>query len=127
MPVMVLTATGSVVLAVQAMQLGAQDFLEKPADPDVMVEKITKLVAADAIRRDALAKPLATRRLLAQLTDRESQVLELLCEGKSTKEMALILRISGKTVSIHRGHLLKKMQVCSATELVQRVLRAHAA
>ncbi len=127
MPVMVLTGAGSIAMAVTAMQLGARDFVQKPIDPAGMLAKIRKLVAIDAVRREALAKPIAAKRLLAQLTHREREVLELLCEGKSTKQMALILQISGKTISIHRGRLLKKMQVSSATELVQLVLRAQAA
>jgi FixJ family two-component response regulator len=118
MPVVVLSGTGSVPLAVQSMHLGVYDFLEKPADHEVLLEKLREALELDAARRDKDAVAAEARRRLAELTDRERQVFELICEGKSNKQMAATLGISIKTVSIHRWHMMRKMQATNAAEVM---------
>lgn len=127
MPVIILTGSGNVAAAVECIKLGALDFLEKPVDHEVLLARLRYALASDAARREKDSETASLRRRVALLTDREREVLNFLCEGKSTKEMASRLSISTKTVSIHRWHLMKKMQVGSATEAVRLAHDAHAA
>lgn len=121
MPVIVLSGTGNISVAVQSMKLGVHDFLEKPVDQKVLLEKVREALAIDvAFRAQATRKSLVQIRL-DRLTDREREVLHLLCEGKSSKQMSMMLNISVKTVAIHRWHMMKKMQASSATEAVHMV------
>ncbi len=127
MPVIVLTGVGSIASAVQSMKLGARDFLEKPIDHQDLLQKVHQALASDAAHRERADQMSEMRQRISQLTQRERQVLKLLCEGNSSKQMGLKLNISAKTISIHRWHLMKKMGAASATEAVQFALRAGAA
>ena len=116
-PVIVITGHGEVPLAVQAMKLGALDFIEKPFEPHALLASI----------RDALtaaAGPAATtdpeiRRRLERLTPRERQVLEQLVMGRSNKAIARDLSISPRTVEIHRARVMEKMRAGSLPQLVR--------
>jgi FixJ family two-component response regulator len=125
MPVIMMTGSGNVGLAVECMKLGAEDFLEKPVNHETLLTRVRDGLAQDLTRRVQLEQETTLRRRVAQLTDREREVLQLLCEGKSSKEMAAQLSISIKTVSIHRWHLMKKMQAGNATEAVNLAYRAN--
>jgi len=126
MPTMILTACGTVTAAVDCMKAGACDFLEKPIEPKILLEKVQELLDRDTVNRARAARSTAMKQRVNKLTDREREVLGLLCEGNSTKQMAYKLNISIKTVSIHRWHLMKKMQVSSATEAVHFAFHAQA-
>jgi two-component system, LuxR family, response regulator FixJ len=125
-PVIVMTGNGTVVTAVQCMKHGADDFLEKPIDPVSLLVSIHDALARDAARRERELQETTLKKRFDKLTIRERDVLRLLCEGKSSKEMAAKLSISIKTVSIHRWHLMKKMQAGNATEVVNLAYRANA-
>jgi two-component system response regulator FixJ len=127
MPAIILTGSSAVSEAVESMKLGAREFLEKPVDHKILLEKVRECLAMDAEHRASTKRQAALKSRADKLTDREKEVLRLLCEGKSSKEMAAKLNISVKTVSIHRWHLMKKMQVGSATEAVRVAYDAHAA
>jgi two-component system response regulator FixJ len=127
MPVIIVTGKGDVPTAVQCLKMGVHDFLEKPVDHDVMLAKIRECHAADAARRADDAEHADARSRLRQLTERERDVMQLICTGHSTKQIAARLGISDKTVSVHRWHLMKKLQAGSATEVVHIAHRAHAA
>ena len=127
MPAIAFSGFGTVATAVETMKLGVRDFLEKPVQPEVLLEKVRESLAADVERRLRDACKADVKNRVALLTDRERQVLNLICEGKSTKEIAATLDISTKTVSIHRWHLMRKMQAGSATEVVSLAYRARAA
>jgi len=127
MPAIILTGSGAVHEAVECMKLGARDFLEKPVDHKVLLEKVLDCLAADVEHRASAMQQAALKGRVEKLTEREKKVLQLLCEGKSSKEMAAKLHISVKTVSIHRWHLMKKMQVGSATEAVCLAFLVNAA
>jgi len=126
MPTMILTATDTITTAVACMKAGACDYLEKPVDPPLLLEKVMELLDLDTAHRANAVQRTAVNQRVDQLTDREREVLGLLCEGNSTKQMAHKLDISIKTVSIHRWHLMKKMQVNSATEAIHLALSARA-
>jgi RNA polymerase sigma factor (sigma-70 family) len=119
MPIIILTGRANVPAAVECMKLGVADFLEKPIEHGILLAKIRELLAIDVHRREQREKSARLKQRVDRLTDREREVLSLLCEGKSTKEIAAQINISIKTVSIHRWHLMKKMQVGSATEAVR--------
>jgi two-component system response regulator FixJ len=124
MPVIVLSGSATVASAVESMKMGAYEFLEKPVDHGDLLASVREAIAIDAERhaRRVLQDDAQTR--LALLTDRERQVLDLICEGQSNKQMAMALNISVKTVAIHRWHLMTKLRTASATEAVHLALRA---
>jgi two-component system response regulator FixJ len=123
-PVIVMTGHGDVPLAVEAMKLGAFDFLEKPFDDEVLIERIKAALAlgATAIEADKQAREVARR--LESLTARERQVLEKLIAGQPNKAIGRDLEISPRTVEIYRANVMHKMKASSVSELVRLTLRA---
>ncbi|MDZ5451235.1 response regulator FixJ [Labrys sp. ZIDIC5] len=126
LPVIVMTGHGDVPLAVEAMKLGAMDFMEKPFEDERLInilhaafEQSTKAtkVAADA-------SDLAAR--LASLSPRERQVLDGLVAGLSNKEIAREYEISPRTVEVYRANVMMKMQAGSISELVRQAIRSGA-
>jgi two-component system response regulator DctR len=117
LPVIFLTGHGDVPTAVATVKRGAFDFVEKPFSNNALVDRIEQALAAS---RDALAARdseggLRTR--LAELTEREREVMQLVVEGKPNKLIADALDISVRTVEVHRARVFDKMQVKSAVEL----------
>lgn len=121
LPVIVLTGHGNVQVAVHAMKAGAVDFIEKPFNNELLLDRVQKAVAKsvdtyeDRIKRDEI---LNRRKLL---TPRERQVLDLVVAGESNKGIARHLHISEKTVEIHRANVMGKMQAKSLADLVKIV------
>jgi two-component system response regulator FixJ len=124
LPVIVVTGHGDVPLAVRAMKAGAVDFLEKPFDGEIMLDTVQRALTRSKQTRGqtALAELAASR--VALLTPREKDVLEHLVAGNSNKVIAYELAISPRTVEIHRGHLMEKMQARSLSNLIQMALAA---
>ena len=125
LPIIVLTGHGNVPTSVRALKAGAIDFLQKPAPPKVLLERIRA-----ALEIDGQARATATQRedvigQLAHLTPREREVMELLLDGKASKEIADALRLSVRTVEGHRRMVFMKMNVSSATQLVRIVMNAR--
>jgi FixJ family two-component response regulator len=110
LPVIFLTAHGSIPLSVQALKAGAADFLEKPADGAALIERVRNALAGDA---DAAR----VRERFGQLTGREREIMAHVAAGLSNKEIARRLDISHRTVEVHRARLLEKMGARSAVEL----------
>lgn len=118
-PVLVMTGHGDVPTAVEAMKLGADDFVEKPFAEDALLqslERLSKLLdeQANHARRRAESK-----RKVESLTQREREVLQGLIAGYSNKEIALKLSLSVRTVESYRADMMKKMEVSSVAELVR--------
>jgi two-component system, LuxR family, response regulator FixJ len=124
LPVIVVTGHGDVPLAVEAMKLGAIDFIEKPFDDEVMLASIRAVLArgqdADARDRDRVD---AVERI-ARLSGREKDVLEGLVAGKPNKVIAYDLGISPRTVEFYRANVMTKTQASSLSELVRLTLLA---
>ncbi len=120
--VIVMTGHGDIPVAVQAMKAGAVDFLEKPFEEDVLLESVRRaLERASSIGNHADAAKEAQAGL-AQLTDRERQVLDLIVAGKANKVIAYELSISPRTVEIHRARVMEKMAANNLAALVRKVL-----
>jgi len=116
-PAIMLTAHGDVPHAVAAIKLGALDFMEKPFDDAVLLARVEKLLQQDEAKRAAHQRRQRVDALLAQLTEREGEVMQLVLQGKLNKQIAEELSISMKTVEVHRSRVFEKMGVKSAVEL----------
>jgi FixJ family two-component response regulator len=126
-PVIFITGHGDVPMAVEAMQHGAFDFLQKPFRDQDLIDRVQKALARDAETRAALQKHGQIRQRLEALTPREKEVLELLTLGKQNKVMAGDLGLSQRTVEIHRAHVMEKMGATSVAQLVRMVIDAREA
>lgn len=117
LPVVFLTGHGDVPTAVAAVKRGAFDFVEKPFSDNALVDRIEKALAisASAIERRRARDGL--RKALADLTEREREVMRLVIEGRPNKLIADALNISVRTVEVHRARVFEKMDVKSAVEL----------
>jgi two-component system, LuxR family, response regulator FixJ len=123
-PVIVITGHGDVPLAVEAMKVGAADFLEKPFDDDVLLSSVrTALAQRDGDKRRHGERAEIESRL-AVLSPRERDVLSGLVSGRANKQIAYDLGISPRTVEIYRANLMNKMQAGSLSELVRMALIA---
>jgi two-component system, LuxR family, response regulator DctR len=117
LPVIFLTGHGDVPTAVAAVKRGAFDFVEKPFSNNALVDRIELALHISAL---AIGERQAQRRLaqtLAELTERENDVMQQVIEGKPNKLIADALNISVRTVEVHRARVFEKMDVKSAVEL----------
>lgn len=122
LPIIVLTGHGTVPTSVRALKAGAVDFLQKPAPPKMLLERVRAAIELDRQTRATAAEGAAVTEQLAHLTPREREVMELLLAGKSSKEIASALGVSVRTVEGHRRVVLSKTHVSSAAQLVRMVL-----
>ena len=125
LPIIFVTGHGDVPMAVDAMQRGAVDFVQKPYREEELLGKIQQAITADAENRADLEEKDKIRAKLADLTPRETQVMELMIEGKANKVIAYDLDISQRTVEIHRARVMEKMGVRSLAHLVRMVMAAE--
>ncbi len=123
-PVIVITGHGDVPLAVEAMKIGAVDFLEKPFDDEVLLTSVRS--ALNQLDRDhkRQAERSDIEARLATLSNRERDVLDGLVAGLANKQIAYDLGISPRTIEIYRANLMTKMQAASLSDLVRMALVA---
>jgi FixJ family two-component response regulator len=121
-PIVFITGHGDVRMAVRAVQAGAIDFLEKPFHDQDLLDKIQLGLARDAQWRRGADAHAAIQQRIDSLTPRESEVLDLLVKGRSTKQIADTLALSCKTVEFHRGRLMEKMHTRTVQELMGLLL-----
>ena len=121
-PVIVITGHGDVSLAVEAMKIGAVDFLEKPFDDEVLLASVESALRQrhGEIKRQIERTEIEAR--LAALSPRERDVLGGLVAGRANKQIAFDLGISPRTVEIYRANLMNKMQAGSLSDLVRMAL-----
>ncbi len=124
LPVIVITGHGDVPLAVEAMKLGAADFLEKPFDDDLLIESVRAALSRDADTAKRKAAVAGITDKLNALSKREREVLEGLVAGKPNKTIAFDLGISPRTVEIYRANLMTKMSANSLSDLVRMAMLA---
>jgi two-component system, LuxR family, response regulator FixJ len=122
LPVIFITGHGDVPMAVQAMKNGAFDFLQKPFRDQELLDRVSRGIQSDAQARDALSKREELRRRHDTLTPREKEVMELIVAGKANKVIAFDLRLSERTVEIHRARVMEKMGTRSVAHLVRMAL-----
>ena len=123
-PILIMTGHGDVPLAVEAMKLGAVDFLEKPFEDDRLITMIESAIrqAEPAAKNEAMSQDIAGR--VASLSPRERQVMEGLVAGLSNKLIAREYDISPRTIEVYRANVMTKMQAGSLSELVRLAMRA---
>ena len=127
LPCIVMSAYGDVAMTRNALKAGAVDFLEKPFDDiDVLVEVIHNAISIDETRRRESSAHRQITDRLARLTARERDVMRLLVEGHSNRQVASELGISPRTVEVYKARLLEKLQVRTITDLVRIALGATA-
>lgn len=124
LPAIVITGHGDVPMAVEAMKAGAIDFIEKPFEDEVLLEAVARAVAELQKRPRGKDDIAAVRQRLAQLTERERQVMAGIVAGLPNKTIAYDLDISPRTVEVHRANVMVKMNAKSLPELVRMVLAA---
>jgi FixJ family two-component response regulator len=125
LPLIAMTGQGDVPLAVRAMKAGAVDFIEKPFGDQDMLRLIVQCLELDRANRARQLEAAAAAQRLAGLTEREAEVMDLILAGRLNKQIADVLNISIKTVEVHRGRIMDKMQVRTVAELVQTVMRGR--
>jgi two-component system response regulator FixJ len=123
-PILIMTGHGDVPLAVEAMKLGAIDFMEKPFDDDRLSGMIEAAIrqAEPAAKDDTVTQNIVAR--IATLSPRERQVMEGLIAGLSNKLIARDYDISPRTIEVYRANVMTKMQAGSLSELVRLAMRA---
>jgi FixJ family two-component response regulator len=121
-PVIFITGHGDVPMAVEAMRLGAFDFVQKPFRDQELIDRVQQALGRDAETRRDLQEDTQAKSRLESLTPREREVLHLMVSGQANKVMAQELGLSQRTVEIHRAHVMEKMNVRSLAQLVRTVV-----
>ncbi|EGV18426.1 response regulator FixJ [Thiocapsa marina] len=126
LPVILITGHGDVSMAVKAMKAGAVDFIEKPFHDEDLLRSIRRALEDDQRQRAGQAARADIAARLAELTPREHEVMAMVTDGKSNKDIAAALGVSAKTVEAHRARVMEKMRADSLAELVRMALIAGA-
>jgi FixJ family two-component response regulator len=121
-PVIFITGHGDIPMAVEAMQHGAFDFLQKPFRDQDLIDRIQRAIERDVRNRAQLLEKDKIRARYESLTPREREVLALVTAGKANKVMAADLGVSQRTVEIHRARVMEKMEAASLAQLVRMVM-----
>lgn len=120
-PVIFLSAHGDVPAAVNAMQLGAIDFLQKPFNSQTFLDSVNRAIRLARAAYAQHARESDTQTILARLSEREKDVLEAMLRGQTSKEIAKSLGISPKTVDVHRANMMHKLKVATYRDLLNMV------
>ncbi|MFZ2142785.1 MAG: response regulator FixJ [Xanthobacteraceae bacterium] len=123
-PVIVITGHGDVALAVEAMKIGAADFLEKPFDDEALLASVRSAINSHGREQQRHNERGEVEGRLATLSKRERDVLDGLVAGLANKQIAFELGISPRTIEIYRANLMTKMQAASLSDLVRMALIA---
>jgi len=122
LPLIFMTGHGDVGMAVARMKLGAVDFLEKPFDDKQLISTVENAFNQARVKQNDAQRREQRQELLARLTPREQQVLELIAAGRLNKQIAGDLNISIKTVEAHRANIMDKFEVRTMADLMRRFL-----
>jgi FixJ family two-component response regulator len=124
LPIIFITGHGDVPMAVDAMQKGAVDFIQKPFRDQDLLDRIRQALKTDKKRRKEQQKYAEVAERLSRLTNREREVFDLVVTGKPNKVIAYELGVSQRTVEIHRARVMEKMQARSLADLVKMHMTA---
>ena len=119
LPVLLITGHGDVAMAVRAMKMGAVDFIQKPFNDQVLLDKIQKSVGLHRLRMEQVALSVDIDDRIRRLSPREAHVMERVVVGKSNRSIAAELGLSPKTIEVHRARVMEKMKAKSLPELVR--------
>jgi len=119
LPIIFITGHGDVRMAVEAMQKGAVDFIQKPFRDQDLLDRIHHALKADRERRVEQRQHSEVAERVARLTNREFEVFDLVVTGKANKVIAYELGVSQRTVEIHRARVMEKMEARSLADLVK--------
>jgi two-component system response regulator FixJ len=122
-PIILITGHGDIEMAVSAIKLGAFDFIEKPFDESRLLESIKNATSHSQRKLDEITEMANLRTRFDSLTDRQREVMALAATGISNKEIGIKLRISDRTVEIHRAWMMQKMGARNLAELVRMEIR----
>lgn len=117
-PIVFLTGHGDIPMAVRAVQAGAVDFLEKPIQGAVLLERVQRALVLDQEWRQTQGRTQAIQQRYAHLSTRERECMALAVSGLTSKEIARELGISPRTVEVHRTHVMHKMGAANLADLV---------
>ncbi len=123
LPILFLTGHGSIPMSVRAMRNGAFDFIEKPFSDQALLDRVQDAVTRAAELHRQQRHNRSIDQLLALLSPREREVLDLLIDGLSSREIGQELGISKKTVEVHRCHIREKLGIGSVAEMMRLVLK----
>ncbi|MEQ6434698.1 response regulator [Comamonas sp. w2-DMI] len=119
-PVIMLTGHGTVEMCRRAFKAGAAEFLEKPVDDELLIEALQAAVRQHVRSRERHQADRQARERYAQLSGREREVLGLIVEGLTNKEIGRALALSPRTVETHRANLFAKLEADSLAQLIRR-------
>jgi len=126
-PVIFITGHGDVPMAVEAMQHGAFDFLQKPFRDQDLIDRVQRALQRDALLRSQLHETDRIREYVGSLTAREREVLDLMVAGRANKVMAAELGVSQRTIEIHRARVMEKLHARSLAQLVRMIMEVRRA
>ncbi len=121
-PVILITGHGDIAMAVAAMKEGAVDFIEKPYDAEWLIASIQNALEAEQKSRSMENQRLELLERIAELSPRQLEVMSLVAEGLSSKQIALRLGISPRTVENYRAWVMERMNASNVADLVRKVL-----
>lgn len=125
MPIIFMTGYGDISMSVRAMKAGAVDFLSKPFRDQDLLDAVLSAIERDGVRRREQQRHTGVTTRYETLTAREKEVLEAVIAGLMNKQIAFQLGISEITVKLHRGNVMRKMEVKSVAELVRSMEQAR--
>ncbi len=122
LPIIFITGQGDIPMAVEAMHVGAFDFIQKPFRDQDLLDRIDQALAAREEQEQQSARKKTIQKQLQTLTPREQEVMQLVVRGAANKVIAMDLGVSQRTVEIHRARVMEKMRARSLAELVRMAL-----
>ena len=119
LPIIFITGHGDIPMAVEAMHLGAHDFVQKPFHDQELLDRIQAALTARREVQDKVAQKRIVQEHFGTLTPRETEVMAAVAKGHANKVIAMDLELSQRTVEIHRARVMEKMRVRSLAQLVK--------
>lgn len=124
LPIIFISGHGDIDMAVNTLKAGACDFLQKPVDDQRLLDAIENAVTNNLKQRRSNAELSDFRTRLELLTQREREVIRMVAQGCSNKEVAREFGISEKTVQVHRGAAYRKLELHNAAEIARLLMRS---
>lgn len=122
LPIIFISGHGDIPMAVRAINAGALDFIEKPFNDELLLEKVNNALEINRSEREFHRDKLEVEKRLATLTPREREVMEGILKGKLNKIIAYDMGVSVRTVEVHRAHVLEKLGARNSSDMVRLVL-----